>query len=97
MSGTRLGLATLVVPGWYHLGMTIQIAVRIDDKDVGLLDEMVTAGRAASRADAVRKLIAAERRHQMALHDAAIYAQDGSDPDMTALAAWASRRSLNID
>jgi len=69
----------------------------MEDKDVELLDQMVAEGVAASRADAVRRLIARERRRQRAEHDADIYAREGPDRDLHALAVWAASRRVNID
>lgn len=44
--------------------MTTQIAIRLQEKELAALDREVTEGRAASRADAVRRGIAYLERSQ---------------------------------
>jgi Arc/MetJ-type ribon-helix-helix transcriptional regulator len=68
--------------------MDTQIAVRLNDEDVALLDELVNEGAASSRVDALRRMIEKERRQWLAAQDARIYAES-SDPDLDALTAWA--------
>jgi Arc/MetJ-type ribon-helix-helix transcriptional regulator len=63
--------------------MSPQIAVRLSEDVLVFLDQQVTAGVAASRADAVRRAVERERRRVVAESDAVIYAalQHERDPD----------------
>ena len=55
-----------------RLGVTNQIAIRLEDDDLAALDAEVAEGRAANRSDAVRRGIARLRRDQLYREDEAI-------------------------
>lgn len=73
------------VPFWYHIGMSIQIAVRLPDDMMRFVDQLVERGRGSSRAAVIARALDRERRHEMAVQDAAIYAESGEDADMVDL------------
>ena len=78
--------------------MSIQIAVRLPDEVVAFIDELVSHGEAASRAQVVSRALERERRRRGAERDAAIYAADrtSDDPDeLDALVAHTSRTALD--
>ncbi len=77
--------------------MSVQIAVRLPDDIVTFLDQRVAAGDAPSRAALVARALERERRRIMAEHDARIYATTPDDPDMAAMAEWASKQPMDID
>ncbi len=82
-------LARGLVPGWYHLGMSKQIAVRLDDALVEFVDEIVGSGEQPSRAAVVTRALERERRRMVAEHDAEILASSGPDPELVGLAEQA--------
>jgi Arc/MetJ-type ribon-helix-helix transcriptional regulator len=78
--------------------MSTQIAVRLPDDMVAFIDELVSHGEAASRAQVVSQALERERRRRGAEKDAAIYAADRAteDPDsLDAFAAYTSRTALD--
>ncbi|SEM14252.1 Ribbon-helix-helix protein, copG family [Blastococcus sp. DSM 46786] len=76
--------------------MSIQIAVRLPDELVEFLDQLVSDGRAPSRAAVVSRALHRERRREIAARDAAILAAaDGEDDDLDALAEHAARVPLD--
>lgn len=77
------------IPKWYHLGMSKQIAVRLDDDLVEFVDEIVGSGGQPSRAAVVTRALERERRRMIALHDAEILAASGLDPELVGLAEYA--------
>lgn len=77
--------------------MTKQIAVRLPEDIVDFMDELVSGGRATSRAAVVAKALARERRREVAARDAAILAAEHTDNDMDALAEYAARTPLALD
>ena len=71
--------------------MTTQIAVRLPDELVEFIDNLVSSGRATSRADAISQALRRERRHEIAARDATILATTGTyDDDLDALARHAA-------
>jgi Arc/MetJ-type ribon-helix-helix transcriptional regulator len=60
---------------WVHIGMSTQIAVRLPDDMVKFVDYLVETGRGSSRAMVITRALERERRHEMAVQDAAIYAR----------------------
>ena len=74
----------------------MQIAVRLPDAMVKLLDQLVAEGQAPSRASVIERALAREFRRQIAARDAVILAEVGADPDMDSLADYASRASLDV-
>jgi len=77
--------------------MTTQITVRLPDDLVAFVDALVAAGAVRSRADAVARALARERRRQMALQDVAILRQRGGDPDLDAIAEHAAALPVDVD
>jgi len=76
----------------YDAGMSAQIAVRLDEADLAILDAEVFSGRAASRSDAVRRSIAYLDRHQAYERDTAVFAHlracgESAYPDLDAIPA----------
>jgi Arc/MetJ-type ribon-helix-helix transcriptional regulator len=57
---------------WYRERMSTQIAIRLQDDELAALDREVAAGRAASRAEAVRHGIAYLERAQRYRNDEAV-------------------------
>lgn len=74
--------------------VTTQIAVRLPDRLVAFLDEMVERGEAASRAEIVKKALMKYERRVRAERDAEIYRTTPDDPEMTALAEWNARQPM---
>lgn len=75
--------------------MSTQIAVRLPDELVAFIDELVTTGRAGSRAAVVTRAIEREKRREAAARDATILAQAGTDPDLDRLAAFGAQTSMD--
>lgn len=75
------------VPLCYHCGMSKQIAVRLPDKLVDFVDEIVDSGAGRSRAAVVTRALERERRRVAAIRDAQILARTGPDPELAGLAA----------
>lgn len=69
-------------------GMTVQIAVQLSEAMVAFLDDSVASGVAPSRAALVASALEREMRRQLALHDAKILRDAGSDDDLDDLVAW---------
>ena len=78
------------IPKWYRSGMTTQIAVRLPDELVEMVDRWVRSGRARSRADVVARALEREARRELAERDAAILAASGPDRDLDGLARYAA-------
>jgi Arc/MetJ-type ribon-helix-helix transcriptional regulator len=70
--------------------MSTQIAVRLEDKLVEFVDEIVDSGGARSRAAVVARALERERRRAVAARDAEILAREGSDPELAGLAEHAA-------
>lgn len=68
--------------------MTTQIAVRLPDEMVAFLDDSVAAGVAPSRAALVAYALEREMRRQLALQDAKILRNAGTEDDLDDLVAW---------
>jgi len=77
--------------------MTTQITVRLPVELVAFLDEQVAADIAPSRASVVARALARERRHQIALADAMVYAAAGDDADLAAFASHAAATTPSLD
>jgi Arc/MetJ-type ribon-helix-helix transcriptional regulator len=77
--------------------MTVQIAVRLPDDIVEFVDELVTAGKASSRAAVVTHALEAERRRASAERDAQIYLAAKTPDGLDDLAVWAHTHPLDID
>jgi len=78
------------VPGWYHSGMSKQIAVRLPDDLVDFVDQVVGSGSQRSRAAVVTRALERERRRTVAGSDAEILAASGPDPELAGLAEHAA-------
>jgi Arc/MetJ-type ribon-helix-helix transcriptional regulator len=78
--------------------MRKQIAIRLPEDLVDFVDEQVRSGRATSRADAVTRALARERRRERAARDLAVLLTERhlDDPDqLDDLAEFA--RTIPID
>ena len=77
--------------------MSTQISVRLPDRLVSDLDQLVATGQARSRASVIERALRRELRRlqyeqEAALRDA--HPELFEDPDMEALAAWAAHRQF---
>lgn len=86
-------MVSKAIPKWYRLGMTTQIAVRLPDDLVRFVDEVITSGKASSRAAVVASALERERRRAVAQRDAEILTRHGGYPDLDALA----RHNTTVD
>jgi Arc/MetJ-type ribon-helix-helix transcriptional regulator len=78
--------------------MSVQLTVRIPDELAGFVDQDVADGRAASRADAIAKALAREKRRRAAERDAELLiAHRGEVDDLDGLANHAAGTPLEID
>lgn len=77
--------------------MTVQIAVRLSEDIVSFVDNLVTSGKAPSRAAVVARALERERRRAVAERDAQIYLTAKNPGDLDDLAAWAAGQSVDID
>lgn len=77
--------------------MSTQIAVRLPDDMVQVVDALVASGRARSRASLVERALAREIRRLEAERDIAILQGDPAPDDLAPLAAWAARQPLDLD
>ncbi len=75
--------------------MSTQIAVRLPEELVQFIDQLVSDGRAPSRAAVVSQALQRERRRQIAARDAAILAAETDADDLDALAEYAARTPLD--
>ena len=77
--------------------MSKQIAVRLPNELVDFVDELVSEGKAKSRAAVVNRALERERRRALAARDAAILARAGDDPDMDSLAQHIAHAPLDLE
>ncbi len=77
--------------------MSTQIAVRLPDDMVRFVDQLVEKGRGSSRAAVIVRALNRERRHEMAVQDAQIYAEAGEDADMIDLVRYLSGQPVDPD
>jgi Arc/MetJ-type ribon-helix-helix transcriptional regulator len=78
--------------------MSVQLTVRIPDELAGFVDQDVAEGRAASRADAIAKALAREKRRRTAEHDVELLiAHRGELNDLDRLAEHAGTTPLELD
>jgi Arc/MetJ-type ribon-helix-helix transcriptional regulator len=78
--------------------MSVQLTVRIPDELAGFVDQDVADGRAASRADAIAKALAREKRRRTAERDAELLiAHRGEVDELGGLAEHAASTPLEID
>lgn len=76
--------------------MSTQIAVRLPEELVEFVDQLVSDGRAPSRAAVVSRALHRELRREVAARDAAILTAAGTpEDDMDALAYHAARVPLD--
>ncbi|WP_454049296.1 YlcI/YnfO family protein [Cellulomonas sp. Marseille-Q8402] len=74
--------------------MSTQIAVRLPDEMVRLVDSLVSSGQVRSRASLVERALAREIRRLEAERDVAILRGDVRDDDLDALIAWGARAPM---
>jgi Arc/MetJ-type ribon-helix-helix transcriptional regulator len=77
--------------------MSTQIAIRLPDDMVRFVDQLVKTGRDSSRAAVITRALDRERRHEMAVQDAAIYAESGEDADMADLVHYLAGYPVDPD
>ncbi|HEX4436175.1 MAG TPA: YlcI/YnfO family protein [Solirubrobacteraceae bacterium] len=77
--------------------MSKQIAVRLPDKLVEFVDEVVASGAAPSRASVVTRALERERRRAAAEEDAEILIRSGPDPEIDGLAQYVTRVPSDLD
>ncbi|MGY1606368.1 ribbon-helix-helix domain-containing protein [Geodermatophilus sp. SYSU D00700] len=75
--------------------MSTQIAVRLPEELVAFIDQLVSEGRAPSRAAVVGQALRREQRRQIAARDAAILATEPGADDLDDLAEYAARTPLD--
>ena len=73
------------------------MTVRIPDELAGFVDALVAEGRADSRADAISKALARERRRQIAERDAELLSARDGTGDLSSVATHAADTPLDID
>ena len=82
------------IPMWDAVGtmggMSTQIAVRLPDEMVALLDRAVATGTAPSRAALVAAAVEREMRRQAAEQDAQVLREHGPADDLDDLVHWSS-------
>jgi predicted transcriptional regulator len=76
--------------------MSTQIAVRLPDEVVKFVDHLVETGRGSSRAMIITRALERERRREMAVQDAAIYAGLGEDSEMVDLVRYLSGHPVDL-
>jgi hypothetical protein len=77
--------------------MSTQLAFRLTDVEIKVLDDVVSAGLAGDRTAALKRALAAEGRRLVAERDAQIYATTEPDGDLEALAEWVSKQALDLE
>ena len=75
--------------------VSTQIAVRLPEELVAFIDQLVSDGRAPSRATVVSQALRREQRRHVAIRDAAILAGDPGGDDLDALAEHVARTPLD--
>jgi len=89
------GSTRILIPEWYRVGMSKQIAVRLPDALVEFVDSSVARGDGRSRAAVVTRALERERRRALAARDAAILVRTGADPELERLAEHATDLALD--
>lgn len=74
--------------------MSKQLTVRLPDRLVDFIDQLIAQGRATSRAAVISGAIERERRRAIAERDAAILSRHEDDDDLDELASYAAEISL---
>ncbi|MBA2766294.1 MAG: antitoxin [Actinomycetota bacterium] len=77
--------------------MSKQIAVRLANDLVDFVDELVSEGKANSRAAVVNRALERERRRALAARDVAILVRAGDDPDLDSLAEHTAYAPLDLE
>jgi Arc/MetJ-type ribon-helix-helix transcriptional regulator len=75
--------------------MSKQIAVRLTDELVAFVDDVVHSGQEPSRAAVVTRALQRERRRMIAVRDAEILSQKGTDPELDELAAHTAQLAID--
>ncbi len=76
---------------------THQVAFRLSDGELAVLDQLVAEGSAKDRTAALRRVLRAEQRRRAAEHDATVYALHGEDPEIEAFLTAANREYPSLD
>jgi Arc/MetJ-type ribon-helix-helix transcriptional regulator len=77
--------------------MSKQITVRLPDELVDFVDDLVSAGVVASRAEAVTVALQRERRRRIALRDVDILHRLPSDPELEAVVEHSAAHPVVIE
>ena len=77
--------------------MSTQIAVRLPDDVVEFIDELVTSGRATSRAEVVSRALLREQRREAAARDVSILSANRPNRDLERLSEFVVGRPLDLD
>lgn len=73
--------------------MTVQVSLRLDERLVAQVDELVQTGEARSRAEVFESALERELRRRLYEHDAQLYAEQGEDPETQEFLEWARGRA----
>lgn len=76
--------------------MTTQVAVRLSDAEVSYLDTLVAAGKAQSRADALRLSLQALRTAEKWRHDIGVLNTTPADADLETFTDWAAAQPTDL-
>ena len=68
--------------------MNVQVSVRLDERLVERLDDLVRSGEARSRAEVVESALERELRRRLYAKDVAVYSRDGEDPETDDFLEW---------
>ena len=82
------------IPKWYHIGMSIQIAVRLPDEVVEYLDGLVNNG-AGSRAAVVIRALSLYRQQLRGEQDARILEESGDYDDFDEMVRHVSKQRFD--
>lgn len=77
--------------------MSRQIAVRLPEEIVEFVDELVSEGKASSRAAVVSRALERERRRALAAREVEILIESGDYPDMDGLAEHVAQSPVDLE
>lgn len=81
----------------YLKGVTTQIAIRLQDDTVRLMDQAVADGAAKSRASFVEAALQRELRRYLAMRDLEILRRVGPDDELDDLVDWTMKNLPALD
>ncbi|MDD7385242.1 MAG: ribbon-helix-helix domain-containing protein [Actinomycetaceae bacterium] len=77
--------------------MSVQVALRLPEQVVELIDRTVTSGAAKNRTEFIESAIERDLRRRIALHDADVLRSAGTDSDLESLAVWAANNTVPLE